>query len=90
MKYFDDCQTLEQLTTKWRELCRVHHPDRGGDKDIFQDIAHQYHGTKARLKAPRKCPVCNGTGKVKQTHGFNTLNMPCKPCKGTGKISGDL
>ncbi len=35
---------------------------------------------------PAVCPVCNGTGQVRQTQGFFSISQPCYKCGGDGKI----
>jgi len=35
---------------------------------------------------PVVCPVCGGTGQVRQTQGFFSITQPCYKCKGAGKI----
>jgi DnaJ-class molecular chaperone len=85
-KYFEGVETLEQLTAKWRELCGEHHPDRGGDAAVFQEVAYQYHGMKAKLKAPKRCPECKGTKRIFTNHGFATTSLTCQTCKGTGEV----
>jgi hypothetical protein len=34
--------TDEELRTKYKKLCRLHHPDRGGDADTFKTISCAY------------------------------------------------
>ena len=38
-------------------------------------------GTKTSV-----CPLCNGTGHVRQTQGFFSITQTCHKCKGEGKI----
>jgi molecular chaperone DnaJ len=42
-------------------------------------------GSKAGTK-PTVCPVCNGSGQVRQTQGFFSITQTCYKCKGEGKI----
>ena len=42
-------------------------------------------GSKAGTK-PAVCPVCNGTGQIRQTQGFFSITQTCYKCKGEGKI----
>ncbi|MCU0848108.1 MAG: molecular chaperone DnaJ [Spirochaetes bacterium] len=35
---------------------------------------------------PVVCPVCNGTGQIRQTQGFFSITQPCYKCRGEGKI----
>ncbi len=42
-------------------------------------------GSKAGTK-PNVCPVCNGTGQVRQTQGFFSITQTCPRCRGEGRI----
>ncbi|MCX7679076.1 MAG: molecular chaperone DnaJ [Spirochaetes bacterium] len=35
---------------------------------------------------PSVCPLCNGTGQIRQTQGFFSITQTCYKCKGTGRI----
>lgn len=35
---------------------------------------------------PVTCQVCNGTGQVRRSQGFFTMNSPCSACRGLGKV----
>ncbi len=35
---------------------------------------------------PSVCPVCNGTGQIRQTQGFFSISQPCSRCHGEGQI----
>ncbi len=35
---------------------------------------------------PSVCPLCNGTGQIRQTQGFFSITQTCYKCKGAGKI----
>jgi DnaJ-class molecular chaperone len=34
--------TMEQIKAAWKEKCRVHHPDVGGDREKFDEVTHAY------------------------------------------------
>ena len=41
--FFTGCNTPEEIKSRYRNLCRVYHPDTGsGDKEIFRKITEQY------------------------------------------------
>lgn len=40
--YFAGCSTKKQLTKKYRELIKKHHPDNGGDPETFLAITKEY------------------------------------------------
>ncbi|MBN2079454.1 MAG: molecular chaperone DnaJ [Spirochaetes bacterium] len=42
-------------------------------------------GSKAGTK-PTVCPVCSGSGQIRQTQGFFSITQTCYKCKGEGKI----
>lgn len=42
MKYFYDCKTIEECKKKYYDLCKLHHPDKGGSVDVMKDINSQY------------------------------------------------
>jgi molecular chaperone DnaJ len=42
-------------------------------------------GSAAGTK-PSVCPLCNGTGQIRQTQGFFSITQACYKCKGAGKI----
>lgn len=41
-KYFIDCNSIEQVKRRFKELAFVHHPDKGGDTATMQEINKQY------------------------------------------------
>ena len=42
MSYFTGCATLEELKKRYRDLCRKHHPDLGGDEEVMKLINIAY------------------------------------------------
>jgi hypothetical protein len=38
LKYFKDCKTVEEVTTKRNELAKINHSDWGGDDAIMAEI----------------------------------------------------
>ncbi len=42
-------------------------------------------GSKSGSK-PSVCPMCNGTGQIRQTQGFFSITQTCPKCRGEGKI----
>lgn len=42
MKYFKDCNTLEELRKQYKELLKIHHPDNGGNVADMQEINVEY------------------------------------------------
>lgn len=42
MKYFNDIETYAEADRLYRELAKKHHPDKGGDTVIMQEINAEY------------------------------------------------
>jgi len=76
--------TPDEVKARWRELVMVHHPDRGGNAVEFNTIRKAYKVAMEEASAPKICATCSGSGKVRQAHGFNSIDMPCPLCGGTG------
>lgn len=76
--------TPDEVKAKWRELVMIHHPDRGGNPCDFNEIRKAYKIAMEEASAPKACPQCNGIGKVKQSHGFSSIELPCASCGGVG------
>lgn len=45
-KYFNGCSTLDEVKAKYKQLAMKHHPDRGGDKVIMQEINLEYEAIR--------------------------------------------
>lgn len=41
-RFFAECQTIQQLKTKYRELIKVNHPDHGGNEETCKQINLEY------------------------------------------------
>jgi curved DNA-binding protein CbpA len=42
INYFKDCTSLAEVKKRYKELAMLHHPDRGGETAIMQEINNQY------------------------------------------------
>ena len=40
--FFKNITTLEELKSEYRKLAMIHHPDRGGKTNDFQDLQNEY------------------------------------------------
>jgi len=78
--------TPDEVKAKWRQLCMIHHPDRGGNSCEFDELRRAYKQAHAEASEPKLCPVCNGAGKTKVAHGFSSIDMPCTSCVGSGHL----
>jgi len=43
MDYFSGCVNKESRKKRFKDLAKKHHPDKGGDADIFKEINRQYN-----------------------------------------------
>lgn len=41
-KYFVGVKNEQELRTRYKELAKKHHPDRGGITAVFQELKHEY------------------------------------------------
>jgi len=41
-QHFQNCQSLEEVKRRYKELAMLHHPDRGGNTATMQDINNEY------------------------------------------------
>lgn len=79
-----DTASADEVKAKWRELCMIHHPDRGGNPVEFNEIRRAYKIAHAEASQPKPCGTCSGAGKVKQVSGWNSIELPCPACGGSG------
>ena len=79
-----DTATPDEVKAKWRELCMIHHPDRGGNSVEFNTIRKAYKQAFDEASQPKACSSCNGTGKYKKTSGWSSIEMTCLDCGGSG------
>ena len=79
-----DTATPDEVKAKWRELCMIHHPDRGGNAVEFNTIRKAYKVAMEEASEPKPCGSCKGSGKVTQTMGWSSIELPCQACGGSG------
>lgn len=51
MKYFTNCTTLEALKKEYRRLCKLYHPDLGGDTATMAAINDEYDAAFHRFQS---------------------------------------
>lgn len=49
LHYFEPCQNIDELKLMYRNLCKLHHPDRGGDTATMQAVNIEYAYIVAHL-----------------------------------------
>jgi hypothetical protein len=54
MKFFDECQTLDEVKSTYKKLAMLHHPDRGGDTATMQEINKEYAFASAKIASGAK------------------------------------
>jgi len=48
MKWFNECQTLEEVKATYKKLAKQYHPDLGGDTVTMQEINKEYAFVSAK------------------------------------------
>ena len=49
--YFNGCNSLESLQKRYKDLCKVYHPDMGnGSAEIFSEIQAAYENLKKKYE----------------------------------------
>lgn len=48
--YFEFCYTAEELQDKYRAICKLLHPDKGGNKEAFQQMQEEYEAAKKSIE----------------------------------------
>ncbi len=49
MKYFNSCQSIEDVKHLYKQLAKQHHPDMGGRTETMQEINSEYSYVIAKL-----------------------------------------
>lgn len=66
---------------------------QGSEKTIkipVHDTCDTCKGSGAEAgKKPEKCPTCNGSGRMRMTQGFFTMERGCATCGGAGEVIRD-
>lgn len=76
--------SADEVKARWRELCKVHHPDRGGNAVDFNTYRLAYNQAFKIASEPKKCERCHGTRSVLIGAGFGAMKVVCPDCKGSG------
>lgn len=78
--------SVDDLKRRWKSLALVHHPDRGGDPELFQRLSEAVDRLTVALAKPIKCPACKGTGSVYVRRGSAAVRTRCSACGGKGVV----
>jgi len=49
MKFFNDCETIDEVKATYKTLAKIHHPDKGGDTATMQAINSEYSFAIAKI-----------------------------------------
>lgn len=49
MRWFNGCNSLDEVRTLYKKLAKQHHPDLGGDTLTMQEINKEYAFVSAKL-----------------------------------------
>ncbi len=49
MKFFNDCNTIEEVKARYKQLAKEHHPDCGGDTATMQAVNTEYAFACAKI-----------------------------------------
>ena len=77
--------SADEVKAHWRKLASQHHPDRGGDAELFDTLRQAYNQALRDAQTPTKCSECGGTGRIGHSRGFSSIQYYCERCNGTGK-----
>ena len=67
--------TDAEIKLAYRRACAIHHPDRGGNKGMFQDVQWAFEELQKR-----GCQECDGTGFITERRGVFASKLPCPRC----------
>lgn len=54
MRFFEKCQTLDEVKATYKKLAMQYHPDRGGDTATMQEINKEYAFVSAKIASGAK------------------------------------
>lgn len=85
----------EDVAKAYKELSKLHHPDKGGSTEVFQRLSEAYRLLTNRiafsqwlrltLEQNGTCPYCRGNGAVYRQRGLTEkVFTACDPCGGAG------
>lgn len=72
--YFKNCHSLSELKKEYRRLCKIHHPDKGGNDETMKAINNEYLWAEQELSKNPK--AIDNTG-YKSKYGFTSETVMC-------------
>lgn len=57
LEFFSGCTSQEALKSRYRALCKIYHPDQGGDTETFQQMHQQYEQRQRELESVEQSGV---------------------------------
>ena len=73
--------SVAEVKAHWQQQALKYHPDHGGDVKEFMSWKDRYKSALKEANAPKKCPACNNTKKIRKSRGFYSTNITCPYCK---------
>ena len=67
----DKTATISEIKAEYRKLCKIHHPDKGGDENKFKEISEAYE----ILSNEEKKSQYDRFGSVGNNSNGNPFNM---------------
>lgn len=67
--------TGAEIRDAYRRLAQQHHPDKGGDAEMFQAVKKAFEALRNVT-----CNECGGTGHIKTRRGYFVDTKPCPRC----------
>ena len=65
----------DEIRRAYKRLAHKHHPDRGGDPAMFDQVNKAYKSMNSE-----QCPLCNGSGLVEVHTGAFVRKTKCLKC----------
>jgi len=81
MKYFNDCNTIEEVKVQYKKLAKANHPDLGGDTAIMQAINKEYAFACAYILKGQNLSAAEKDHQIKMSEQYRAaieqiINLP--------------
>jgi DnaJ-class molecular chaperone len=92
-----DVMTKEAVQQAYKNLVKLHHPDKGGSAEAFVRIdrakcvllgwlERRASEEPSAAVSSVACPMCHGSGRRTLRRGFHSMTMMCGTCRGHGEM----